>query len=151
MFHAQIKVWFEEAVRLNTDCPEELKRKLLAFDHPLIVRFFGKMNEQFVEAERLCRLRRLPLKIETLKLAMYDMTGMFILGLKGRAKLMYESDLAKAARVAEADKIKEFESVLAGNPIGEFAEAGVISDEKIDRAREAQLEAEDRRRQVKPV
>lgn len=144
MLQVQIKKWFEEAVRLNPECEDELKRKLLRFDHPLIERFFGELRKQIEQGQRLCEQRGLVLRESTMQEAVYDMTAMFVLGIKGRAKLMYESDLAKAAREAEAQQVQEFEDVLSGNPTGEFLEAGVISDEKIDSAREKELEAQDR-------
>lgn len=146
MLRSQIKKWFREAVQLDLEIDPELKRMLLREDHPNLNRFLDNLTAQFEQADRECRRRGLVLKAKTIQDTVYDMEKVFVMGLMGEAKNRYESDLAKAAREAEAQKIKEFEDVLAGKATGEFAEAGVITNEKIDSEREAALEAADRAR-----
>lgn len=146
MLRSQIKKWFREAVQLDIEIESELKRKLLAEDHPNLNRFLDNLCEQFEQADKICQRKGLVLKQKTIQDTVYDMTKYFVMGLQGEAKRRYGSDLAKAAREAEAAKIKEFEDVLSGNATGEFAEAGVITNEKIDAEREGALEAKDRAR-----
>lgn len=146
MLREQIKKWYREAIQLDFEIEPELKRKLLAEDHPNLNKFIDNLCEQFIQAEKQCRHRGLILKMKTMQDTVYDLTKYFVMGLQGEAKRRYESDLEKSAREAETAKIKEFEDVLQGKPTGEFAEAGVISNEKIDAEREAALEREDRAR-----
>lgn len=146
MLRQQIKNWYREAVQLDLEIEPELKRKLLQEDHPNLNRFIDNLCAQVEQADKICQRKGLILKQKTIQTTVYDMTKFFVMGLQGEAKRRYESDIDKAAREAEAAKIKEFEDVLAGNATGEFAEAGVITNEKIDRERERALEAQDRAR-----
>jgi hypothetical protein len=146
MLREQIRKWFREAVQLDIEIDPELKRKLLAEDHVNINKFLDNLCAQFEKAEEMCRRKGLVLKQKTMQDTVYDLTKYFALGVQGEAKRRYESDLEKAAREAEAAKVKEFEDVLQGKATGEFAEAGVISNEKIDAEREAELERQDRAR-----
>lgn len=145
MLRSKLKQWFKEAVLLEPEAPQEMKDYLLrAINNkdPKLDRFLDKMCEQIQQAERLCLKKGVFLKEKTLQDFTYDMAKYFMKGLHGEAVRRHESDLAKAAREAEAQRIKEFESVLAGKPEGEFAEAGVISNEKIDKEREIGFEKE---------
>lgn len=135
MLKACIKKWFEEAVTLDLEAPRELKDRLL-LGHPNLDKFLNNIYEQFIEGEKLCKRRGLTLKLKTMQDATYDLTKFFMKGLEGQARARYESDFAKSIRSLEQNKIKEFEAVLSGEATGEFAEAGVISDEKSDKTRE---------------
>ena len=148
MLRPKIKKWFEEAIRLNMEAPEELKRMLLR-GHPKVEGFLDHITGQVIQADKLCLARGLVLKEKTIQDTVYDMTKYFMAGIELEAKKRYESDLARSAREAEAQKIKEFDAVLAGQAEGEFAEAGVISNDKVDAQREAALEAQDRAQKVK--
>jgi len=143
MDKVQVKKWFEEAVRLDLEAPQELKDALLR-GHPNLDGFILKMTKQIQEAQLINFKRRRPVSQKTIQDFVYDMTKYFMKGMQGEAEKRYESDLKRAAREAEESKLKEFESVLAGKAEGEFAEAGVISNEKIDQAREKELEAQDK-------
>lgn len=146
MLREQIKKWFREAVQLDIEIETELKRKLLAEDHPNLNKFLDNLCDQIEKADEQCRRKGLVLKQKTIQDTVYDFTKYFALGIQGEAKRRYESDLEKSAREAELAKVEEFEDVLQGKATGEFAEAGVISNEKIDAEREAALEREDRAR-----
>lgn len=135
MLRAQIKKWFEEAVTLDVEAPRELKDRLL-LGHPNIEKFIDNLHKEMIEGERLCKQRGLTLKLKTMQDSVYDMTKFFIKGMEGEARRRYESDFDKAMRANEQAKIKEFDAVLAGKAEGEFAEAGVISNEKIDNERQ---------------
>lgn len=141
MLNVQVKKWFEEAVRLNVEAPQELRETLLR-GHPKLEGFLENLTSQLLDAETKCRLRGVTLKQKTMQDFVYDLTKYFMQGMEGEAKRRYESDIEKLARQAEADKLKEFDSVLEGKAEGEFAEAGVISNEEIDNQREKALEKE---------
>lgn len=141
---SKIKQWFKEAVQLDTECDPELKAIILREPpHEKVNMFFENLSKQFKQAESLCLKRGLILKEKTLQETTYDMAKFFMRGMEGEAKRRYESDLEKSARDAQAAKIKEFDDVLAGNATGEFAEAGIITDEKIDKQREQTLAQND--------
>ena len=141
MLRQKIKTWFDEAVALDPHAPQDLK-DVLKRGHPKLQRCIDELCKQIEQAERQCRKKGLVLKTKTLQDFTYDMAKYFLKGFEGEARRRYESDLQRLAREAEATKIKDFDSVLAGTPVGEFAEAGVLSNEKIDKEREDYLEKE---------
>jgi len=130
-----VKKWFEEAVRLDATAPSDLKEVLLR-GHPNIEGFLDRMTKQLREAERINLRRGKHIKPKTFQDTVYDLTKLFMKGMEGEARRRYESDMQKIMRRKEEDKIKEFDSVLAGKPEGEFAEAGVLHDEAIDQTRQ---------------
>lgn len=135
MLKTQVKKWFEEAVRLDTVAHQELKDAVLRAS-PRVDLFVNNLVKEFNEADKLCRQRGLTLKLKTMQDATYDMTKVFLTGMEGEARRRYESDFDKSVRQMKADQEKEFDAVLAGKAEGEFAEAGVISNEKIDNERQ---------------
>lgn len=135
MLRAQIKKWFEEAVALDNVAPRELKDAVLRAS-PRVNHFIDNLYKEFLSAEKLCKQRGTTLKLKTMQDATYDMTKVFLTGMEGEARRRYESDFDKSMRAIEQAKIKEFDAVLAGKAEGEFAEAGVISNEKIDNERQ---------------
>lgn len=139
MLNVKVKQWFEEGVRLNLEAPQELKDTLLR-GHPRLQGFIDRMTAELLNAEKVCRERGVFLKEKTMQDTVYDMTKVFMQGMEGEAKRRYESDLQRLAREAEQSKIQEFEDVLDGKATGEFAEAGVITNEEIDSQREKALE-----------
>lgn len=142
MLRIQVKKWFTEAVQLDTEAPRELKDSLLR-GHERLEGFFDNLTDQIQKAEEVCRRRGVTLKAKTIQDLVYDMTKYFMRGMEGEAKRRYETDLQKFYREQEEKKLKEFDAVLAGKAEGEFAEAGVITNEEIDKQREAHLEKED--------
>jgi hypothetical protein len=131
-----VKKWFYEAVALDTTYPKELKDTLKTSGHKNLEGFFDNMVFQLEEAEKKCLKQGTPLKLDTMREAVYSMAPIFMQGMTGESIQRYEADIQKSIREHEADKIKEFESVLSGNAEGEFAEAGVITNEEIDQQRE---------------
>lgn len=148
MLRVKVRQWFEEAVRLDLEAPQALKDTLLR-GHPKLEGFLESMTGELLRAERICKSRGVTVREKTMQDFVYDMTKYFMQGMEGEAKKRYESDLARLAREAEANKIQEFEDVLSGNASGEFAEAGVITDEKIDNQREKALEEKARAQGIK--
>lgn len=132
MLRLQIKKWFFEAVALDTVYPQSLKDTLKNSGHANLEGFFDRMVIQIEGAEKKCLLQGTPIKLDTMREAVYSMAPIFMQGMSGESIQRFEADVQKSLRDKEADKIKEFEAVLSGNAEGEFAEAGVISNEKID-------------------
>jgi hypothetical protein len=147
MLRLQVKAWFIEAVKLDMEAPRELKESILR-GHERLEGFYDNLTAQIIKAEKVLKVRGKTIKKQTLQDFVYDMAKYFMKGLEGEAKRRYETDLQKFYREQEEKKIKEFDAVLDGNPEGEFAEAGVITNEEIDKQREAFLEAQDRAKQV---
>jgi hypothetical protein len=138
MLAHKIKKWFEEATRL-APFEDELKRAVLR-DNSRVQFFISGLTQQLEQAESINVKRGKFIKEKTYQEFVYSMTTLFLTGIKREAERRYESDLAKLARKAEADKIKEFDQVIAGKAEGEFADAGVITNDKIDAQREKYLE-----------
>lgn len=140
-----IKKWFVEAVRMEVTAPQDLRDALLREPpHARVEIFVDNMCAEFEKADKLLQGKGRVVKLKTFQDTTYDMTKVFMQRMKADADQRHESDLAKAARKAEADKIKEFEDVLAGRASGEFLEAGVITNEKIDKEGEDFREYQDR-------
>jgi len=144
MMMFKVRQWFEEAVRLHPTASSELKQTLLR-GHPNLDEFLRKITVQLNQAYLILLKKGTIIKPKTQQDFVYDLTNYFILGMEGEAKRRYESDLARSAREAEAAKLQEFESVLEGNAIGEFAEAGVINDKELEEQRQSYLEARDKK------
>lgn len=130
----RVRTWFNEAVRLNVDCPADLKDKLLNVNrekHARLDLFLERLCLEFVEADKLCIQRGLRLKEKTMQTTVYDMTDFFIKLVVKEAKGMYESDLAKAAERAKAQAIAEAEDFLSGGKDNVYAEEGLISEGEV--------------------
>lgn len=127
----RVRNWFNEAVRLNLNVPQELRERLLHVNrekHPRLDLFINNMCEQFVEADNLCRKRGLMLKEKTMQETTYDMTDFFIKMLVKEATQMYESDLEKSARAAQAEALRQAEDFLAGGKENEFTQEGLTNE-----------------------
>lgn len=136
MLRLQIKKWFWEAVALDLKYPTDMKESLKLNGHKNLEGFFDRLTKEIEEAEVKCKAQGTPLKQSTVQEAVYSMTEVFLQGMMGERIGQFEADVQKVKRQHEADKIKEFDAVLAGKAEGEFAEAGVITNEKIDKQRE---------------
>lgn len=134
----KIKQYFEEAVRLNFDAPADLRDSLLR-GHPRLEGFLDRLTDSVRIARASLTKKGVVLKEKTIQDFVYDLTKIFMQGLESEATKRYESDLQRIARQAKIDEKKEFDAVLAGEAVGEFAEAGVISNEEIDNQREAYI------------
>lgn len=148
LFDSKVRQWFKEAVNLHPTAASELKHSVLQENPvPLNVQLFlDNLTRELKKADKINMRRGVYLKEKTYQETVYDMTNLFISGFESVVNKRKESELARVAREAEDAKKKEFDDVLAGNATGEFAEAGVISDEKEDNKRERALEIEDRKK-----
>ncbi len=130
----RVRTWFDEAVRLNVDCPADLRDRLLNVNrekHARLDLFLERLCLEFVEADKLCMQRGLRLKEKTMQTTVYDMTDFFIKLLVKEAKGMYDSDLAKAAERAKADAIAQAEDFLNGGKDNVYAEEGLVSEGEV--------------------
>jgi hypothetical protein len=130
----RVRTWFDEAVRLNVDCPADLRDRLLNVNrekHARLDLFLERLCLEFVEADKLCMQRGLRLKEKTMQTTAYDMTDFFIKLLIKEAKGMYDSDLAKAAERAKADAIAQAEDFLNGGKDNVYAEEGLVSEGEV--------------------
>lgn len=130
----RVRTWFNESVKLNVDCPADLKDKLLNINrekHPRLDLFLERLCLEFQEADKLCMQRGLRLKDKTMQTTVYDMTDFFIKLLVKEAKGMYDSDLAKAAERAKAQAVAEAEDFLNGGKDNVYAEEGLISEGEV--------------------
>lgn len=143
MLRLQVKQWFLEAVRLDLEAPQELRETILR-GHERLDGFYDNLTAQILKAEKVLAIKGKTVKKQTLQDFVYDMAKYFMKGMEGEAKRRYETDLQKFYREQEEKKIKEFDAVLSGKAEGDFAEAGVITNEEIDKQREDALEAQDR-------
>lgn len=92
---------YQEAVAL-ADAPTELKRSLAA--HERVPGFIDNLARE---------LSRVPgLKRETIKVAVYELTNLFIANVKRRADEMHMSEVEKHRRVAEYERAKEAEAMI---------------------------------------
>lgn len=149
VFNSKVLQWFKEAVNLHATAPSELKRAVLAEPMPDKVKIFiDNISKQLQDADRINMRKGKYLKETTYQQTVYDMANLFIDCFEGAANKRKESDLARIARDAVKAVEQEYEDVLSGKASGEFAEAGVISDEKEDAKREKQLAIKDQAAQA---
>lgn len=142
MLRLQIKKWFWEAIALDVKYPQDLKDSLKLNGHPNLETFFDNLVKEIEQAEIKCKAQRTPLKNSTVQEAVYTMAEVFLIGMENERRMQFEAEINKSVRQKESDKIKEFEAVLAGKAEGEFAEAGLITNEKIDSQREVGFKEE---------
>jgi hypothetical protein len=138
MIRIRVEKWVDEALTLEK-CPEELKRAVRS-EKTRLNTFIDSLTQSLEQAESINFKRKVFVKEKTYQEFVYSMVTWFVAGIEKEAKRRYESDLARLAREAEISKFKEFDEVLAGKQVGEFAEAGVVTSEKIDKEREKALD-----------
>jgi len=136
MLQPKIRNWIFEAIRLDLDAPQELKDRLLRPNDPHVENLIVGLTNKIVEADRVCSRRGVHLKTKTLQDTTYDMVKFALRSFHEEAQRRYESDMDRLAREAEASKLKEFDDFLKGGTENEFAEAGVVTSEELDKERE---------------
>ena len=135
-YRSQVRKWFRAYVP-TMKVSSELKNILIREAHPNLENFFNNMSEELkkVQGHRVFKGQK-PADESQLKWLVESMTDVFVSNMETQAKRRYESDLARLQRERDAQKKFEFDETLAGRATGEFAEAGVITNEKIDQERE---------------
>lgn len=117
---------YRECVALNPKADAEMKAALNTNE-----RVPGFIDRLAVQLEDVAAIRfkrgkpNLPDKV--IKDIVYDMTDMFVAGLKETAKRNYESDLDRIQREQAAQKAKEIAETAEGNISEEFKEMGLVA------------------------
>jgi len=121
LYFELIKKTYQEAIALNPKIPLDLKTALKS--HEKIPLFFKNIAEQLekTQADRLAKGHK-PFREDTIKSFIYDVTEIFILGVKAEADARAQSEIERLAAKAEADKKADLESTLAGKAKGDYAE-----------------------------
>ena len=115
-----VKKTYQEAIALK-QIPSDLKVALKSHERiPLMFKNLAAELDK-VQASRLIKKKK-PISEKILKDVIYDMVDIFIAGVEMEAKKRYESDLAKAASEAEAQKAKDLDATASGKVSGEYQE-----------------------------
>lgn len=131
ILHRQVVQAFKDAVRIHKTCNSELKKVLLKEPKSSYVeQYLDKLTLEFQQVNDL-RLKQGKglASSKYVKELVHDMTNYFVHGMNLKFDRRAESDLARLAREKSLDDFKEKDSTADGKPLGEFAEAGVITDE----------------------
>ena len=102
-----------------TNCPPALIASLK--NSPRATTFIANLSEEISKAERLVHKRRgHPLKLETIKLTIHDLTKLLLRGIEKEATNTITSDAEKTRQRAQLDYVKDLEATSEGNPSGDF-------------------------------
>lgn len=132
LYFELIKKTYQEAVALNSKIPLDLRTALKS--HEKIPLFFKNIAEELekAQAERLKKNQK-PFSEHTIKSFIYDVTDIFVMGVKAEADARAQSEIDRLAAKAEADKKADLESTIKGEAKGDYAEVikegGVIMPE----------------------
>lgn len=127
-----VKKTYQEAIALNSKIPLDLRVALKS--HEKIPQFFKNIALEIekAQADRLAKGGK-PFADQTIKSLIYDVTDIFIAGIKAEADSRAQSEIERLAKKAEADKKADLEATVAGQAKGDYADAmkegGVIMPE----------------------
>lgn len=122
---------YREAVAFNKNIDDSLRTALKTNER--VPQFIDNLVEEFRKIQKMrVEQGKKPFDQKYLKDAVYDMTDVFICTLKEEARKKHESDIAKAARKAKMDDVKDKEATLAGNPQGDYEGIHVLDREVED-------------------
>ena len=130
LYFELVKTTYKEAVALNPRIPSDLKVALKT--HEKIPLFFKNIAQELEKAqeERLKRNQK-PFSEKVIKDFIYDVTEIFISGVRAEAEARAQSEIERLAKKAEADKKKDLESTIKGEAKGDYAdvikEGGIIT------------------------
>lgn len=132
LYFELVKKTYQEAVALNPRIPLDLRTALKS--HEKIPAFFKSIAEELEKAQddRIKKNQK-PFSEKIIKDFIYDVTEIFIAGIKAEADARAQSEIERLARKAEADKKADLEATVAGKAQGDYAEVlkegGVIMPE----------------------
>ena len=110
---------FEVFCDQATNCPPALIAALRS--SPRTKTFIHNLAEEISRSERLVHKRRgFPLKLQTIRHAVQDMTKFLLRGIEREANNKITSDAEKSRQKAEVDYVKDLEATSEGNPSGDF-------------------------------
>lgn len=124
-----VKKTYQEAIALK-QMPSDLRTALKYHERmPLMFKNLALELDK-LQTSRILKKKK-PFAEKIIKDVIYDMVDIFISGVELEAKSRYESDMAKLAAQAEAQKAKDLDATASGNVSGEyqeiFKEGGVTS------------------------
>jgi hypothetical protein len=121
LYFELIKKTYQEAVALNTKIPLDLRTALKS--HEKIPLFFKNIAEQLerAQSDRLAKGKK-PFREDTIKSFVYDVTEIFVSGVKAEADARAQSEIERLATKAEADRKKDLEATVAGKAQGDYAD-----------------------------
>ena len=121
LYFELIKKTYQEAIALNTKIPLDLRTALKS--HEKIPLFFKNIAEQLekAQADRLAKGHK-PFREDTIRSFVYDVTDIFVAGVKAEADARAQSEIERLAAKAEADKKADLESTIAGKAKGDYAD-----------------------------
>ena len=116
-----VKKTYQEAIALNPRIPLDLRTALKS--HEKIPLFFKNIAEQIerVQSERIAKNQK-PFAETTIKGFIYDVTEIFVTGVRAEADDRARSEIERLAKKAEADKKADLESTIAGKAKGDYAD-----------------------------
>lgn len=128
-----VRKWVFEAVRLSP-APQDLKDVIRNAEKnigkfPRLNTFITNLEREINAAVQVNMFRGKANDLETVKGLVYDFTTMFLKNCEAEARRKHESDLARLARDAKSQEVKDMEKTLQGTPSGIFEEGGVVVDE----------------------
>lgn len=124
-----VKKTYQEAIALK-QMPSDLRTALKSHERmPLMFKNLALELDK-LQTSRILKKKK-PFAEKIIKDVIYDMVDIFISGVELEAKSRYESDMAKLAAQAEAQKQKDLDATASGNVSGEyqeiFEEGGVVA------------------------
>jgi hypothetical protein len=124
-YREKVRAAYKECVSLNPRVDAEMRQALNANE-----RTPAFIDNIAIELEKVAALRlkkgKENISDKLIKDIVYDMTEVFIAGLKQQATINYESDLQRVLREQAAQKQKELEQTAEGNISGDYEEFGII-------------------------
>lgn len=115
-----VKKTYQEAIALK-QIPSDLRIALKFHERmPLMFKNLALELDK-LQTGRILKKKK-PFTEKIIKDVIYDMVDIFISGVELEAKSRYESDLAKAAAAAEAQKAKDIDATASGTVSGEYQE-----------------------------
>lgn len=115
-----VKKTYQEAIALK-QMPSDLRTALKYHERmPLMFKNLALELDK-LQTTRILKKKK-PFAEKIIKDVIYDMVDIFISGVELEAKSRYESDMAKLAAQAEAQKAKDLDATASGNVSGEYQE-----------------------------
>lgn len=128
---------YDECVKLAVEYPQDMRDALTRKPYPAQVnKFLERLSHEMQKAIDINAKRGVFVKPKNVEDTVHDMTKIFMKGFHNIAERRIENEHQRLAREAAQGLEQEYENVLSGKPTGDFLDAGVITNEKIDKQRE---------------
>ena len=112
---------YREHIALKQDIPYDLRVALRS--HERMPKFFYNIAKEIENLQdHYLKTGKDPVDEKTIKEIIYDVTDMFINGVKAEAEKRQESDAKRLLAEKKAQELKELDATASGTPTGEFEE-----------------------------